>query len=94
LLLDEPTSALDAGSEHLVEEAIRQGAAGRTTLIVAHRLSTVRNVDRLVFLDNGEIKEFGTHDELLALGGSYAGLVSKSQRIGRDQSVHATEGVV
>ncbi len=94
LLLDEPTSALDAGSEHLVEEAIRQGAAGRTTLIVAHRLSTVRNVDRLIFLDNGEIKEFGTHDELLALGGSYAGLVSKSQRIGRDQSVHATEGVV
>jgi len=72
LLLDEPTSALDAGSETHVAEAIRVAAAGRTTIIVAHRLSTVRDVDRIVVMDAGLIVEQGTHEALVAKGGLYA----------------------
>ena len=79
LLLDEPTSALDAGSEQLVEEAIRTVSKGRTTLIVAHRLSTVRNVDRLIVLDGGQIVESGTHRDLVERGGSYATLYRQSR---------------
>lgn len=74
LLLDEPTSALDTASERLVGDAIRQVAANRTTIIVAHRLSTVRDVDRIIVLDAGRIVEQGTHDELLARGGMFAEL--------------------
>lgn len=74
LLLDEPTSALDVGSESHVAEAIRTAARGRTTVIVAHRLSTVRDVDRIVVMDAGRIVEAGSHDHLLAQNGLYARL--------------------
>lgn len=77
LLLDEPTSALDAGSETHVAEAIRTVAEGRTTLIVAHRLSTVRDMDRIIVMDGGRIVEQGTHDVLVARGGLYAGLYAQ-----------------
>jgi ATP-binding cassette subfamily B protein len=77
LVLDEATSALDAESEHLVQEALDRLMRGRTTLVIAHRLSTVRDADRVVVLDGGRVAESGTHDELLALGGLYRKLVER-----------------
>ena len=65
LILDEATSALDPASERLVQQALSNLMKGRTTLVIAHRLATVRNADRIVVLDGGEVKETGTHDELL-----------------------------
>ncbi|MEU7009917.1 ABC transporter ATP-binding protein [Streptomyces sp. NPDC046332] len=74
LLLDEATSALDSESEILVQDALWKLMAGRTALVVAHRLSTVATMDRLVVLDRGRIVEQGTHQELLTFGGAYAKL--------------------
>lgn len=74
LLLDEATSALDPESEELVKEALERLMAGRTTLVVAHRLSTIRRADRIVVLERGRIVEQGSHDALLAASGRYAHL--------------------
>jgi ATP-binding cassette subfamily B protein len=76
LLLDEATSALDAGSERLVQDALEKLMADRTTLVIAHRLATVRAADRIVVLDRGEIVEQGSHGELANAGGLYARLAS------------------
>ena len=78
LVLDEATSALDTASEVLVQEALERLMSGRTTFIVAHRLSTIRNADRIVVLDRGRIAEVGTHAQLLDRGGLYADLVARS----------------
>jgi ATP-binding cassette subfamily C protein CydCD len=77
LILDEATSHLDAPSELAVQEALDRLARHRTTLIIAHRLSTVRAADRIVVLDQGRVVESGAHDGLLAEGGLYARLVSR-----------------
>ncbi|MBV1861733.1 MAG: ATP-binding cassette domain-containing protein, partial [Nannocystaceae bacterium] len=77
LILDEATSALDAMSEGLVQEALEKLQAGRTTLVIAHRLSTVRDADRIVVLDHGRIVESGTHTKLMASKGAYSELVAR-----------------
>ena len=75
LLLDEATSALDAESEAKVQAALADFSRGRTTLIIAHRLSTVRAADRIIVMEDGRAVEEGTHDALMASSGAYKRLV-------------------
>jgi subfamily B ATP-binding cassette protein MsbA len=82
LLLDEATSALDTESEAQVQAALKRLMAGRTTLLIAHRLSTVRNADRIYVIDKGRVVETGDHDSLVRAGGLYA-------RLARTQDLEA-----
>jgi len=86
LILDEATSALDTKSERRIQEALAALMADRTTLIIAHRLSTVENADQIIVLDQGRIVESGTHQELLATGGVYANLYRLQFRDEKDDS--------
>ena len=79
LILDEATSALDTESEKLVQEALENLMKDRTTIVVAHRLSTIRNADLICVLHEGQIVERGTHDELLARNGYYRRLIEMQQ---------------
>ncbi|PIO70451.1 ABC transporter, ATP-binding protein [Teladorsagia circumcincta] len=83
LLLDEATSALDSESEHLVQEAISKNLKGRTVILIAHRLSTVENADKIVVINNGRVEQMGTHKELINQEGMYKLLVQR-QMMGGD----------
>ncbi|ONM13122.1 ABC transporter B family member 19 [Zea mays] len=105
LLLDEATSALDADSESIVQEALDRLMVGRTTVVVAHRLSTIRNVNMIAVIQQGQVVETGTHDELIAKGtsGAYASLVrfqetARNRDLGgassrRSRSIHLTSSL-
>ena len=71
LLLDEPTSALDASAEAIIQQALQRLSAGRTTLVIAHRLATIRDADKIIVMDKGEVVDQGRHEELLERGGLY-----------------------
>ena len=79
LLLDEATSALDTESEKIVQQALEEASAGRTTVVIAHRLSTVQDADKIIVMKYGEIIEQGTHDELYRNGGTYTVLVDQQK---------------
>jgi subfamily B ATP-binding cassette protein MsbA len=86
LLLDEATSALDAQSEQVVQAALDRLSKGRTTIVIAHRLATIRSAQKIVVLDKGQAVDAGTHDELLERGGLYADLYRLQFKDGRQVS--------
>jgi len=88
LLLDEATSSLDAAAEQLVQQGLQTLGQGRTTLVIAHRLATVQNAERIVVLERGEIVAQGTHAELMRQGGLYASLARLQFLGGRDEKDH------
>jgi subfamily B ATP-binding cassette protein MsbA len=90
LLLDEATSALDTENERQVQEALRRLMKGRTTIVIAHRLTTVLDADRIYVMDQGRVAEQGTHGELMARGGLYARLYSRE--FSDDDTATATAG--
>lgn len=81
LLLDEPTSSIDAGNEQLIQKALDILCKDRTVLVIAHRLSTIRRADRIMVMEDGQIVESGTHEELLRAGGYYSKLVNAQMRM-------------
>ena len=91
LILDEATSSLDSESEMLIQDGLRSLRQGRTTFVIAHRLSTIRSADQILVLEQGEIVERGTHEELLDKGGRYRQLYDKQYRFERDRFINPGE---
>ncbi len=91
LILDEATSSLDSESEQLIQDGLRRLRRGRTTFVIAHRLSTIRSADQILVLEEGEIVERGTHEELLERGGRYRQLYDKQYRFERDRFINPGE---
>jgi subfamily B ATP-binding cassette protein MsbA len=91
LILDEATSSLDSESEMLIQDGLRSLRQGRTTFVIAHRLSTIRSADQILVLEQGEIVERGTHEELLEKGGRYRQLYDKQYRFERDRFINPGE---
>ena len=86
LVLDEATSSVDTETELLIQSAIKKLLAGRSSIVIAHRLSTIQSADKIIVMHKGEIRESGTHQELLALGGIYYKLYQlqyKEQEVGQ-----------
>ena len=82
VILDEATAHLDSENEALVQAALQSALKGRTSIVIAHRLSTVRDADQILVLEKGQIVERGTHDELVASGGLYADLYNRQDLTG------------
>lgn len=91
LILDEATSALDSESEGMIQEGLARLRAGRTTFVIAHRLSTITSADQILVLENGEIVERGSHDEVLGMGGRYRALYERQYRQALDRYVNPGE---
>jgi ABC-type multidrug transport system fused ATPase/permease subunit len=91
LILDEATSSLDSESEALIQDGLERLRAGRTTFVIAHRLSTIRSADQILVLENGEIVERGSHEELLAAGGRYKELHDRQYRWEKNRFVNPGE---
>jgi subfamily B ATP-binding cassette protein MsbA len=91
LILDEATSSLDSESEALIQDGLRSLRAGRTTFVIAHRLSTIQSADQILVLEEGEIVERGTHEELLAKNGRYRQLYDKQYRFEKDRFINPGE---
>jgi ABC-type multidrug transport system fused ATPase/permease subunit len=91
LVLDEATSSLDSESEAFIQDGLRSLRRGRTTFVIAHRLSTIQSADQILVIEEGEIVERGTHDDLLALDGRYRQLYDKQYKLERDRFVNPGE---
>jgi subfamily B ATP-binding cassette protein MsbA len=92
LLLDEATSSLDSESESTVQAALENVMKERTVVVIAHRLSTIQNADRIAVLEDGAVSQIGSHEELLAQGGTYARLVEMQQLTGGEPPSTESEG--
>ena len=86
LILDEATSSVDAEAEYLIQQALEEVLRGRTSLVIAHRLSTIRNADKIIALEQGRIREVGSHRELLSQGGLYSQLYQRQLELATSDS--------